>query len=64
MGNSYIEAGASVNDDVDGDISGSIVIDDSAVITSSEGSYSVTYNVSDAAGNAAVEVIRTVNVAP
>ena len=34
----------------------------STVDTTALGSYTVTYNVSDAAGNAAVEVVRTVNV--
>ena len=32
--------------------------------TSTIGSYSVTYNVSDSSGNAAAEVSRTVNVGP
>src|SRR5690606_27632730 len=45
-----------------GDITGSIVIDASAVNTSVVGSYTVTYNVSDANGNAATQVTRTVNV--
>jgi len=38
------------------------VIDSSAVDTSTAGSYSVTYDVSDSSGNAAVTVIRTVTV--
>jgi len=62
VGDTYNEPGATANDNVDGDISGNIVIDDSAVDTNTVGSYEVTYNVSDAAGNAATEVIRTVNV--
>ena len=61
-GNAYAELGATAADDVDGDISGSIVIDASAVNTAVAGSYTVTYNVMDAAGNAATEVTRTVNV--
>ena len=61
-GTAYVELGATAFDDVDGDISGSIVIDSSAVITNALGSYTVTYNVSDSAGNAATEVTRTVNV--
>ncbi len=61
-GTAYTELGATATDDVDGDISGSIVIDSSAVDTSTAGSYSVTYDVSDSSGNAAVTVIRTVTV--
>jgi hypothetical protein len=60
---SYDEPGATASDACDGDVSGSIAIDASAVDTSTPGSYSVTYNVSDSAGNAATEVTRTVNVA-
>jgi lysophospholipase L1-like esterase len=62
QGGTYTELGATATDNVDGDITGSIVIDASAVDTSTVGSYTVTYNVSDTAGNAATEVTRTVNV--
>jgi hypothetical protein len=61
-GTAYTELGATATDVVDGDISGSIVIDSSAVDTSTAGNYSVTYDVSDSSGNAAVTVIRTVTV--
>ncbi|MEK6155566.1 BspA family leucine-rich repeat surface protein [Flavobacteriaceae bacterium 3-367] len=60
VGTAYTELGATAVDNVDGDISSNITIDDSSVDTGTLGSYMVTYNVSDAAGNAAVEVIRTV----
>ncbi len=62
VGNAYNELGATANDNVDGDISADIVIDASAVDTSTVGSYSVTYSVTDAAGNAATPLTRTVNV--
>ena len=62
VGDPYVEPGATASDDVDGDISGDIVIDASAVNTNIPGTYGVTYNVMDGAGNAAIEVIRTVNV--
>jgi hypothetical protein len=63
VGDPYIEQGATATDDVDGDIDpADIVIDSSAVDTSTAGTYTVTYNVSDAAGNAAAEVTRTVIV--
>ncbi|WP_157805008.1 DUF5011 domain-containing protein, partial [Confluentibacter lentus] len=62
LGEPYIELGATASDDVDGDISGNIATDASAVDVLSVGSYEVTYNVSDLAGNQAVEAVRTVNV--
>jgi len=62
VGMTYTELGASATDNVDGNLSGNITIDASAVDTNTVGNYSVTYNVSDTAGNAAVEVSRTVQV--
>ena len=65
LGSAYVELGATATDAVDDDtaLSNNIVIDASAVDVNTAGTYSVTYNVSDAAGNAATEVVRTVNVA-
>ncbi|MDN4070048.1 S-layer homology domain-containing protein [Paenibacillus sp. FSL R5-0407] len=66
----YTDAGAVAADDRDGDITHRLVttvtfadklVD--AVNTGLAGAYKVHYNVQDAAGNAAVEVIRTVHVA-
>lgn len=57
----YEDAGASASDDVDEDLTESIVTVN-PVDTSVIGVYIVTYNVSDAAGNAADQVIHTVNV--
>ena len=62
IGEAYEELGATATDDTDGDISSDIVIDSSAVDESSLGDYSVTYNVSDSAGNQAEEKVRTVSV--
>ncbi|MCP3997084.1 MAG: DUF5011 domain-containing protein, partial [bacterium] len=62
VGSAYTELGATAADIGDGDLSGSIVIDASGVNTSAVGTYSVTYNVTDTAGNAAAQVTRTVNV--
>lgn len=62
LNGAYTELGAMAADNVDGDLSASIVIDSSAVDTSTPGNYSVTYNVTDAAGNAASTVTRTVTV--
>ncbi|MBO6605451.1 immunoglobulin-like domain-containing protein [Psychroserpens sp.] len=61
VGDTYVEQGATATDNIDGDISSSIVIGGS-VNTNAAGSYQVTYDVSDAAGNAATQVVRTVNV--
>ena len=58
----FTDPGATANDDVDGDISGNIVVGGDTVDTFTVGTYVITYNVSDAAGNAATEVMRTVNV--
>jgi len=62
VGSTYTEAGAKATDNVDGDISSSIVIDKSAVNTNVVGSYLVVYKVSDSAGNSATPVVRTVKV--
>ena len=62
-GSVYTELGATATDNIDGDISSS-VIPSGAVNTSVVGAYTVTYNVSDFAGNAAISITRTVNVSP
>lgn len=59
---SYTDAGATAADDTDGDITASIVTGGLPIDTSTLGSNIVTYDVSDNAGNAAVQVTRTVNV--
>lgn len=61
-GNAYTEIGATASDALDGDLTGSIVIDSSGVDTGMAGDYLVTYDVTDAAGNAAATVTRTVRV--
>lgn len=58
----YTDDGATALDDVDGDITADIVTVGDSPDTSVAGTYTVTYNVTDAAGNAAVEVTRTINV--
>jgi len=60
--NTYTELGATALDNYDGDLTGSIVIDASAVNTNLLGSYTVTYDVTDANGNSATQVVRTVHV--
>ena len=61
QGADYSDAGATASDNSDGDISANITID-STVDSSTVGVYQVTYNVSDAAGNAAAQVVRIVTV--
>ncbi|MFA6242342.1 MAG: M6 family metalloprotease domain-containing protein [Candidatus Hydrogenedentales bacterium] len=58
----YTDAGATATDNIDGDISGAVVIDSSSVDTSIQGSYTVNFDVTDAAGNTANTVTRTVIV--
>ena len=63
VGDIYTEQGATATDDKDGDITASIITAGDTVDTNTAGAYIITYNVSDAAGNPATEVTRTVNVA-
>ncbi|MBT8440002.1 MAG: DUF5011 domain-containing protein, partial [Gammaproteobacteria bacterium] len=60
-GTTYVDDGATALDNLDGDISASIM-PTSTVDSTNAGSYTVTYNVIDTAGNVAVPVVRTVNV--
>ena len=62
FGNPYVELGATALDNYDGDISGSIVIDSSAVDTTNPGVYAVTYDVADSSGNSALQEFRLVQV--
>jgi len=61
VGSTYTDAGATALDNYDGDITDDIVTV-SIVDTEAVGTYTVTYDVSDANNNDAVQVIRTVNV--
>ncbi|NOY47095.1 MAG: DUF5011 domain-containing protein, partial [Chlorobi bacterium] len=62
VGDTYTEQGATATDNIDGDITANIVIGGDVVNTNIAGIYVITYNVSDAAGNTATQVTRTVNV--
>jgi hypothetical protein len=62
LNGAYVELGATASDISDGDVTGSIVIDSSAVDTSTLGDYLVTYDVQDSSGNDAIQVTRTVTV--
>ena len=61
VGETYIDQGATAVDDFDGNIT-SKIITTNLVDTNKLGDYTVTYNVTDIAGNNAVEVFRTVSV--
>ena len=63
LGTPYNDAGATASDNIDGDITSSIIIT-SDVDVNTVGTYSVNYNVNDAAGNAADQVTRIVNITP
>ncbi|QNK76757.1 S8 family serine peptidase [Winogradskyella sp. PAMC22761] len=61
VGDTYTELGATATDDVDGDLTSSIVVT-GTVNTSISGTYVKYYNVSDAAGNTSAQVTRTISV--
>ncbi len=61
VGQTFIDPGATASDNIDGDITNNISVTGS-VDTRSVGSYTLSYNVSDAAGNIATTKTRTVNI--
>lgn len=63
LGSVYNDAGATASDNLDGDITTSIVVANS-VNTAVAGTYTITYNVQDSSGNSATQVTRSVTVSP
>jgi hypothetical protein len=61
QGDTYTDEGATATDDTDGDITTNIITVN-PVDTATAGTYTITYNVSDIAGNPATEVTRSVVV--
>ena len=61
VGSTYTNAGATAIDTYDGDLTSSIVVT-GVVDTSTVGGYTLSYDVTDANGNIATTVTRTVNV--
>lgn len=61
QGDTYTDLGATALDDFDGNVTANIVTVN-PVNTGVLGPYTVTYNVTDASGNVATQVTRTVNV--
>lgn len=62
VGSTYTDPGATATDNIDGDISGNITVGGDTVDVNTIGVYNITYDVSDAAGNAATQVTRMVEV--
>ncbi len=60
VGDNYVEQGANATDDIDGDITGQINIS-GTVDTNTEGTYQLTYSVTDTAENQS-SIVRTVEV--
>lgn len=61
VADTYTDAGATATDDRDGSLTSNIVTGGS-VDTATAGTYTLTYDVSDSSGNAALQVTRTVTV--
>ena len=62
INSTYTDTGSTAIDDVDGNISSQIVVNDSNVDTLQVGSYTVYFDVDNSSGNSAVQKTRTVNV--
>ena len=62
QGEVYTDAGATAEDDVDGDVTGNIVTVGLPIDTLTLGDHMIHYSVSDKAGNTSAEVTRTVSV--
>ena len=60
----YIELGATAIDQEEGDITHRISIGGDTVYPNYEGIYTVSYNVTDRAGNRGIEITRTVTIMP
>ena len=61
LGTTYTDAGVTASDNVDGDITESVSLS-GTVDVNTTGTYTLTYSASDAAGNGATSVTRTVRV--
>jgi hypothetical protein len=63
LGDLFTDPGATALDEVDGDLTANIVVGGDTVDTNVEGTYTITYDVSDTQGNTALQVERIVIVA-
>ena len=59
---SYSELGATALDNMDTNLTNSIIIDTSNLNTNTIGTYTVTYNATDSSANSATEVSRTIRI--
>jgi hypothetical protein len=62
-GSTYIELGASASDETDGDVTSNIIITGLPLDTSTPSTATITYEVSDSAGNV-TQTVRTVTILP
>jgi len=62
QGTSYTDAGATASDNVDGNLNANVIQSGDTVNVNTAGIYTIRYDVSDAAGNTAIQVIRSVTV--
>ncbi|MCX6720409.1 MAG: DUF5011 domain-containing protein [Candidatus Staskawiczbacteria bacterium] len=62
VGDSYIDTGVTASDIIDGDLTSSIVRSGTFTDTSTPGTYTILYDVSDSAGNPAITIQRSINV--
>ncbi len=62
LGDTFTDPGLVAYDNIDGDISDNVITGGDIVDTATEGTYGITYNITDNAGNAAKEEVRTVIV--
>jgi len=62
VGDTFTDLGATAQDDTDGDISSKIITAGDTVDNTTKGTYTITYNVKDTAGNPAIQVTRIVMV--
>lgn len=64
VGDLYNEPGFTATDNVDGDITGKVQVNTDEVNTNVPGSYNVYYDVTDKAGNRAIQIIRKIEILP
>lgn len=62
LGDTYTDPGVTASDNIDGVITNRTIVAGDTVNTSLTGTYVLTYNISDAAGNPAAQITRTVIV--
>ncbi len=62
VGDVYIDSGVTASDDIDGDITSSVIKGGTFVDTLTAGIYTITYDVKDSAGNSAIQIVRNINI--